>query len=405
MINGTCDTLHDVYITDVLAEDAISAIRGYNAKDPSTPWLHLLHFTSPHSPYTGPDGRCDSMHPKDLCDKYLNVTFRDLPRLKEYPYAYHTSGLTQSCLTDRQCWAGYYAATEAMDTAIGTVLDSIRSLGIENDTVVTFASDHGFSLTHHGVVGKGNSFWPLNAFDTALKIPLLIMHPGSIAGGVTRQEPVMVVDFATTLLGYVGLSFPEKDNVAGRDYSSLLLSPAEADRIKDRIRERRSVSGGGVLRRSSRASSSSSQNAPLADDSDSESLVLGLDAQDALTFHEYGEMRAIRGGGYKLIHRENSYDELFDLKNDPNETTNMLPTALPILPGVGAPAYPGGAQAYPANLTVVGGRSGLEAAAKDGQNALALAQTLLQTGKQYFSFFSDPYIEGSRQFVTGRGQR
>jgi len=129
VIDGQCTTLHDVYITDVLAKDAISAIQGYASSSPGKPWLHLLHFTSPHSPYTGPDGRCDSMHPKPLCEKYLNATFRDLPQRDEYPYAYHTSTLTSGCLQNRQCWAGYYAATEAMDMAIGTVLEAIESLG------------------------------------------------------------------------------------------------------------------------------------------------------------------------------------------------------------------------------------------------------------------------------------
>jgi len=174
----------------------------------------------------------------------------------------------------------------------------------------------------------------------------------------------MVTDFATTILSYVGLAFDEKDNVAGRDFTSLLLSEDEAAELRAHGAE-----GGSSLRARPGA--------------EADALILGDPALAGLTFHEYGEARIARGGGYKLIHRETGFDELFDLTNDPNETTNLLPTALTVLHGVGTPGYPGGGQAYPANLSVAGGRAGLEAAAHPtaGPDPLMLAAMLRQAMK------------------------
>ena len=58
-----------------------------------------------------------------------NCTFSFLPQEPMSPYAEYTGGLTRSCLGNRQCLLGYYAAVTAMDKNIGRLIDTLKNLG------------------------------------------------------------------------------------------------------------------------------------------------------------------------------------------------------------------------------------------------------------------------------------
>jgi len=262
------------YISDIITDDAIEYIS--QQASTSTPFYASIHYTAPHSPYTGKDGQADSEHPKEIVDMYANCSFKFMPQETLNPYGKHTGGLTRHCLGNRQCQLGYYAAVTAMDKNIGRILQALEDNKIDQDTLVVFASDHGFNAGQHGLWGKGNAAYPLNMFDTSLKIPMIFRHKGTIKPRVETAN-VQVIDIAPTLLQYSGnFSLPSHTNVAGESFSNLLLTknPSKPNAIR-----------------------------PI--------------------FGEYGQTRYARMENKKFVTRLTGPQELYDLNQDPNETNNL----------------------------------------------------------------------------------
>jgi len=330
------------------------------------------------------------MHPPDVVALYDNCTFDALPHDQEDPYALYTSGLTAGCLNDRECWKGYYAAVTAMDRAIGQVLAELDTLGLAEETLVVFASDHGFSLTHHGTVGKGNSRYPLNLWDTNLKVPLIFRQPGRVPAGVVRREPVTAVDFGPTVLQLAaGLAFDERTNVAGASYARLVVPDAgdAASWVP-----------------------ATDASPPMAVGA-SPGLRAAGSPDDGIGFFEYGGTRGTRYAGHKYVERHEGFDELFDLTADPTEVQNLVPSAW----GTGMPPYPGslgGKNNISARLPPVASaaerlrRSRAASAAADpaAPTPSAVREEMRQTLRQFFAFFVDPSVTGWSRAVTGRGQ-
>lgn len=84
------------------------------------------------------------------------------------------------------------------DGLVGDLLDTIKGLGLERDTLVVVTSDHGEAFFEHGTAGHGHA-----AFEEELRVPLLFRAPGLIPARVVAG-PVGLVDLVPTLLELVG---------------------------------------------------------------------------------------------------------------------------------------------------------------------------------------------------------
>ena len=282
--NAQCVNI-DGYVTDIITDDAVSFIGNYTKSGSSDPFYLSVHYTSPHSPYVGADGKADSMHPKDIVAKYDNATFISCPQEPISPYATHFhEGLTLSCLDNRECLKGYYAAVTAMDMNIGRILDTLHSNGLDQSTLVVFSSDHGFNAGHHGLWGKGNAAYPLNMFDTSIRIPMIWRHLGTIKPAV-ENSVVQVLDIAPTLLEYAGnFKFPERLNVAGESFYEILVDPSKRDSLVNRT-----------------------------------------------IFGEYGQTRYARmNATMKYITRLTGHLELYNLTSDKDEKINLFDTDMKV---------------------------------------------------------------------------
>ena len=95
----------------------------------------------------------------------------------------------------------YYYLHKMVDQAIGRILDALDASGMADDTIVVFTSDHGDLLGAHGGLQQK---W-CNAFDEAIRVPLLVKGPGvaRTASGITT--PTSHVDLIPTLLGLAGI--------------------------------------------------------------------------------------------------------------------------------------------------------------------------------------------------------
>jgi arylsulfatase A-like enzyme len=96
----------------------------------------------------------------------------------------------------------YYASVSYVDAQVGRVLEALKELGLENNTVVVLLGDHGWNLGEHNFWGKHNVF--LNA----LHIPLIIKAPGVKPRQVNQL--VELVDIFPTVCKLVSLEIPSQ---------------------------------------------------------------------------------------------------------------------------------------------------------------------------------------------------
>ncbi len=96
-----------------------------------------------------------------------------------------------------------YQAITGMDQMLGALRAQLKKQGLADNTVIIFTSDHGLMHGEFGLGGKG-----LN-YDTCLKVPLIVYDPSSKAKGLRRTEQVQTIDVTATLLDYAGLKVPQ----------------------------------------------------------------------------------------------------------------------------------------------------------------------------------------------------
>ena len=258
----------DGYATDIITDKAIDFIRKYAKKQPF--YLHV-GYTAPHSPWV-------NNHPKEYTDLYDDCAFETCKMDGEHKDSIYLTKEVLKNLKENQ--KGYYGATTAMDYNIGRILDLLDELDIRKDTLLVFMSDNGFSCGHHGFWGKGNATFPINMYESSVKVPCIISHRGKIPEGLVSSDLVSAYDFMPTLLEYLGIDYVSEIDLPGRSFEPVLRGE---ELPKDRA-------------------------------------VVVMD--------EYGPNRMIRGERYKFIKRyPYGPHEMYDLLKDPGEKNNLMEKA------------------------------------------------------------------------------
>ena len=132
----------------------------------------------------------------------------------------------------RHMISNYYGMISLIDHNVGRVMTTLDELGLSEDTIVVFTSDHGEWLGDHGLILKGPMF-----YEGLLRIGMIVKGPGVPAGKVVAA-PVSTVDLAATFADYAGTPNPSArhstslrpllEGDASRDfaYSEWKLGPA-----------------------------------------------------------------------------------------------------------------------------------------------------------------------------------
>ncbi len=100
--------------------------------------------------------------------------------------------------------ACYYGMVSCMDKYIGQIIDHLDQLGLAENTLVIFTSDHGHYFGQHGLVAKGAFH-----YDDGIRVPMIARLPGCIPAGRTSHSLQSLVDYAPTLLDYCGMDIPQ----------------------------------------------------------------------------------------------------------------------------------------------------------------------------------------------------
>lgn len=115
----------------------------------------------------------------------------------------------------------YYAAVSAIDAQVGRLLGSLDSLGLSDDTLVIFTSDHGQQMGSHGLLYKNVPF------EESMRIPWVMRWPGRLESTAADRVGISSIDMAPTLLGLLGHSAAVPAAMHGKDISAVLLAQGE----------------------------------------------------------------------------------------------------------------------------------------------------------------------------------
>jgi arylsulfatase A-like enzyme len=274
-------------------------------KNQRDPFILVVAFVEPHSPYNGP---LNDANPLDEVELDLTAT---LPESEDIPLRYRLMREWQraEALLDRerlpiQLFFGitsdeyrsikqrYLGLVTLVDQSIGAILDCLERCGLTNDTILVHTSDHGDSLGAHHLFGKETMF------EEAARVPWLIRSPGQTRPKMI-SHPVSHIDFVPTLLELLGQT--NHPQCAGESLLPLVHDETRPPRnvFLEWAPNRTKVKKGSRLARRrmiNRAIEESTRTVVSPD-------------------------------GWKLCLRDKDLNELYNLKDDPFETRNLYSNA------------------------------------------------------------------------------
>lgn len=120
----------------------------------------------------------------------------------------------------RRLKAQYLGAVKCIDDNVGRIIESLKNTGLWDKTHVIFTTDHGEYMGEHGLMEKNN------LYESVYHIPYIMTMPGIEVREKRCQTWLNVVDFAPTLTGLLGFSYPFA--VQGQDFSKGILNNDKA---------------------------------------------------------------------------------------------------------------------------------------------------------------------------------
>ena len=182
------------------------------------PFFLGVGFFRPHTPYVAPK-KYFNMYPiEEMRLPYAPVSDRD-----DIP----TAAFAHNCPVpnynlDRDVLLGalqsYYACVSFVDAQVGRLLDALDDLGIADNTIVAFWSDHGYHLGEH------NGIWQKRTlFEQGARSPLIIRDPKATGNGTASPRIVEFIDIYPTLTEAAGIETPS--DLDGKSLASLLENP------------------------------------------------------------------------------------------------------------------------------------------------------------------------------------
>lgn len=263
---------------DILTNEAMSFIDSAR----NGPFMLCLHYRSPHAAWL-PVADEDWAPYANLDPEIPNPGYPDLD-----------TGKVKRRMRE------YLASTSGVDRNVGQIMKKLSESGISGHTIVIFTSDNGYNMGHNGIEHKGNGIWITkqkhpataniaensrpNLYDNSLKVPAIVRWPGVVRPGMVIDEVITNLDWYPTLAEIAGGSLPRNQPVRGKSLMPLLTAT----------------------------------KAVKWDN--------GFYGEYSMIHYSTAFMRCYRTPEWKLIKDflDSSRDELYHLKDDPEERNNLI---------------------------------------------------------------------------------
>lgn len=212
----------DPYHTDgIMALDAQWVLERCAARR-DRPFFLAVGFYRPHTPYVAPEDPYFGYYDQQQMPIHPDVTqfAGKVPQAALASYKAEQDKLTDELR--RQAVQAYYASISFMDAQVGKVVDTLDRLGLSENTVIVFTSDHGYHMGEHGLWQK------MSLFEESARVPMLIVAPGVAKSGAVVEAPVSQVDLYPTLTELCGVRSP--DTLQGQSLVPILQNPTSEGR-------------------------------------------------------------------------------------------------------------------------------------------------------------------------------
>jgi arylsulfatase A-like enzyme len=255
-----------------LVEQAIHYIEQFRERE--QPFCFQLHFWGPHEPFFAPTEFLDLYRDVDIPpwpnfsdDSGTKPTYQERFRRSDQPWSFWENSLRH-----------YYGFMSSIDAQIGRLMDYLKEHDLYDSTAIIFSADHGDSQGCHGGI-ENKSF---HMYQETIRIPLFIKpaHPSCSRHDISAL--VNTCDIYASILDLAGVS-PERVNEQdGRSLAPFLEGETPGDWRESQVSE-------------------------------------GLSCTGVLCTH-----RMIREGDWKYVFYASGIDELYNLREDPWECTNLI---------------------------------------------------------------------------------
>jgi arylsulfatase A-like enzyme len=281
------DLPQEFHYTTWTAERSIAAIE--RSVVDQRPFFLWTSFHDPHPPYLVPQpwdthydpsemepgtlvpGELDRMPPHFALTQQSRPDFSAWRESRWVNHGFHSHLIEDHDL--RKNMAVYYGMVSFIDEQIGRILDRLDDLGLAEETLIVFTTDHGHFLGQHGLTAKGAFH-----YEDLLKLPFIVRWPGRVPAGAESKSMQSLVDLAPTFLTACCIPVPG----AMQGVNQLDVWQAESASARD--------------------------------------IVVTEFRHQPTKVH----LRTYISERYKItVYRDHEYGELFDLQLDPEERINL----------------------------------------------------------------------------------
>lgn len=275
------------HYNNFIAERTNDLMETYKKED--EPFFIWSSFPDPHPPYLVPEP-WDTMYDPDKLSypsgvkgehkknpKHFQLTQEEDPDFTEYEetghmiHGFHSHQLEEEEIKKNK--AIYYGMISFMDKYVGKILDKLDELELTDNTVIVFTSDHGHLFGQHDMHYKG----PFH-YEDLLRVPFIVRYPGEVPAGKTSEAMQSLVDLAPTFLGLNSVTKP-----------GIMTGVDQTDTWKGKQEKARDH-------------------------------IICENRHEPTSVH----LKTYENERYKLtVYYNETYGEMFDLKNDPEEYENL----------------------------------------------------------------------------------
>lgn len=195
----------------------------------NTPFFMAIGYVKPHLPFNAPSKYWD-LYKLNNINLPVNHTFPEsVPKVANHKWGElrsYNNIPKEGPINDsmaKHLIHGYYACVSYIDAQIGKLVNTLKKLDMYNDTYIMLVSDHGWSLSEHGLWAKHSNF------EKALKIPFIIKGPGVKKGSITENY-MELIDLYPTICDLTATEKPQ--NIEGISFLETLNKPKKVTKTK-----------------------------------------------------------------------------------------------------------------------------------------------------------------------------
>ncbi len=210
-INGKRIQYKDsTYTTDLLTKHTLDWLEN---RDKDKPFFAYLSHKSVHAEfkpakrhkgmYKGKSIEYPPTYTQTLSNEYKDLKWPEWVNQQRYSwhgvdYMYHKHNVSLDSMV-----VDYNETLMGVDESIGSVMDWLKANNLDQNTLVIYMGDNGFSWGEHGLIDKRH------AYEESIKVPMLVHCPELFEGGKTVDAMVQNIDIAPTILDMENIKKPE----------------------------------------------------------------------------------------------------------------------------------------------------------------------------------------------------